>query len=290
MAITTAASRLGTSAFSNTAPVELRPNYSREDVEAVIRAVYRHVLGNDYLMKSERLVSAESLLRDGNISVREFVRSVAKSELYKNKFFYNNFQTRTIELNYKHLLGRAPYDESEVVFHLDLYQNQGYDAEINSYVDSVEYQSAFGDNVVPYYRGFDFQPGQKTAGFNRMFRLYRGYANSDRAQVGGTSSRLARELGRNTISTIIAPSGSTGAWIFPASNDMAPRLTMGNAVGESDRVFRIEVTSLKASAQQKGYPNIRRSSTVFLVPYERLTAKMQQIGKAGGKIVSINPA
>jgi len=290
MAITTAASRLGTSAFSNTAPVELRPNYSREDVEAVIRAVYRHVLGNDYLMKSERLVSAESLLRDGNISVREFVRSVAKSELYKNKFFYNNFQTRTIELNYKHLLGRAPYDESEVVFHLDLYQNQGYDAEINSYVDSVEYQSAFGDNVVPYYRGFDFQPGQKTAGFNRMFRLYRGYANSDRAQVGGTSSRLARELGRNTISTIVAPSGSTGAWIFPASNDMAPRLTMGNAVGESDRVFRIEVTSLKASAQQKGYPNIRRSSTVFLVPYERLTAKMQQIGKAGGKIVSINPA
>ena len=290
MAITTAASRLGTSAFSNTAPVELRPNYSREDVEAVIRAVYRHVLGNDYLMKSERLVSAESLLRDGNISVREFVRSVAKSELYKNKFFYNNFQTRTIELNYKHLLGRAPYDESEVVFHLDLYQNQGYDAEINSYVDSVEYQSAFGDNVVPYYRGFDFQPGQKTAGFNRMFRLYRGYANSDRAQVGGTSSRLARELSRNTISTIVAPSGSTGAWIFPASNDMAPRLTMGNAVGESDRVFRIEVTSLKASAQQKGYPNIRRSSTVFLVPYERLTAKMQQIGKAGGKIVSINPA
>ena len=49
------------------------------------------------------------------LSVREFVRTVAKSELYKNKFFYNSFQTRLIELNYKHLLGRAPYDESEVV-------------------------------------------------------------------------------------------------------------------------------------------------------------------------------
>ncbi|NJL90093.1 MAG: photosystem I reaction center subunit XII [Coleofasciculaceae cyanobacterium SM2_1_6] len=290
MAITTAASRLGTSAFSNAAPVELRPNYSREDVETVIRAVYRHVLGNDYLMKSERLVSAESLLRDGNISVREFVRCVAKSELYKNKFFYNNFQTRTIELNYKHLLGRAPYDESEVVFHLDLYQNQGYDAEIDSYIDSVEYQSAFGDSVVPYYRGFDFQPGQKTAGFNRMFQLYRGYANSDNAQVRGSGSRLARELGRNSVSTIVPPSGSTGNWVFQASNDVAPRLTMGNAVGESDRIFRIEVTALRASSQQPGYPNIRRSSTVFLVPYERLIAKMQQISKAGGKIVSINPA
>jgi phycocyanin-associated rod linker protein len=290
MAITTAASRLGTSAFSNTAPVELRPSYSREDVETVIRAVYRHVLGNDHLMKSERLVSAESLLRDGNISVREFVRSVAKSELYKNKFFYNSFQTRSIELNYKHLLGRAPYDEAEVVFHLDLYQNQGYDAEIDSYVDSVEYQSAFGDNVVPYYRGFDFQPGQKTAGFNRMFRLYRGYANSDSSQVEGTNSRLARELGKNSTSSIVAPSGSGDTWGFRASSDVAPRLTMGNAVGEGDRVFRIEVTAFRASSQQKGYPNIRRSSTVFLVPYERLTSKMQQISKAGGKIVSINPA
>jgi phycocyanin-associated rod linker protein len=215
---------------------------------------------------------------------------VAKSELYKNKFFYNNFQTRAIELNYKHLLGRAPYDESEVVFHLDLYHNEGYDAEIDSYIDSVEYQSSFGDSVVPYYRGFEIQPGQKTAGFNRMFRLYRGYANSDSAQVGGTGARLARELGRNSVSTIVPPSGSTGAWVFRAPGDVAPRLTMGNAVGESDRIFRVEVTALRASSQQPGYPNIRRSSTVFLVPYERLTAKMQQISKAGGKIVSINPA
>ena len=55
MAITTAASRLGTSALSDAPKVELRPNYSKDDVEAVIRAVYRQVLGNDYLMKSERL-------------------------------------------------------------------------------------------------------------------------------------------------------------------------------------------------------------------------------------------
>ncbi len=68
---------------------------------------------------------------------------------------------------------------------------QGYDAEIDSYIDSQEYQSNFGDNVVPYYRGFETQPGQKIAGFNRIFRLYRGYANSDTSQVEGNKSRLA---------------------------------------------------------------------------------------------------
>lgn len=237
-------------------------------------------------MKSERLISAESLLRDGNISVREFVRSVAKSELYKTKFFYNNFQTRFIELNYKHLLGRAPYDESEVVFHLDLYHEKGYDAEIDSYIDSVEYQTNFGDNIVPYYRGFATQPGQKTVGFNRMFQLYRGYANSDRAQIGGSVSRLARELASNKASTIVGPSGSNENWSFRASKDVAPQKSLGNAVGKGDRVYRIEVTSLRGP----GYPKLRRSSTAFIVPYERLSEKMQQIQRQGGKIVSVTPA
>jgi phycocyanin-associated rod linker protein len=284
MAITTAASRLGAEPFSGASPVELRSNASREEIELVIRAVYRQVLGNDYIMASERLVSAESLLRDGNLTVREFVRSVAKSELYKAKFFYNSFQTRLIELNYKHLLGRAPYDESEVAYHLDLYINQGYDAEIDSYIDSVEYQNSFGENIVPYYRGFETQPGQKTVGFNRWFRLYRGYANSDRSQIEGNKTRLARELATNQASSIVGPSGLNDEWAFRASADLAPKQNLGNAVGgDSDRVYRIEVTGIR----NPGYPSVRRSSTAFIVPYERLSDKIQQIHRQGGRIVSI---
>ena len=165
MPITAAASRLGTAAFSETSPVELRANWTPEDAEQVIRAVYRQLLGNDYLMKSERLTSAESLLKNGYITVREFVRAVAKSELYKEKFFYGNFQTRVIELQFKHLLGRAPYDEAEVIEHLDRYENEGYDADVDSFIDSEEYQSNFGDNVVPYYRSFVI-PGR--AAFGRV--------------------------------------------------------------------------------------------------------------------------
>lgn len=283
MAITTAASRLGTEPFSEVRRVELRPNASREDVEMVIKAVYRQVLGNDYILASDRLISAESLLRDGNLTVREFVRTVAKSELYKSKFFYTSFQTRLIELNYKHLLGRAPVNESEVTYHLDLYINKGYDAEIDSYIDSVEYQNNFGDNVVPYYRGFDFQPGQTSASFTRMFRLYRGYANSDTAQVEGKRSRLAGDLASNKTSSIVGPSGSNDNWGFRGSADNAPKQNLGNAVGESDRVYRIEVTGIR----NPGYPRVRRSSTAFIVPYERLSDKIQQIHKQGGKIVSI---
>ncbi len=79
MAITAAASRLGVSAFKDSQPIELRNNSSQDDIQAVIRAVYRQVLGNDYVMASERLTATESLLCNGSITVRDFLRAVAKS-------------------------------------------------------------------------------------------------------------------------------------------------------------------------------------------------------------------
>ncbi|MEP0915715.1 phycobilisome linker polypeptide [Leptolyngbya sp. DQ-M1] len=287
MAITAAAGRLGTAPFQETPKVELRHPWTEGDVEAVVRATYRQVLGNDYLMKSERLTGAESLLRNGKITVREFVRAVAKSELYKEKFLYNNFQTRTIELNHKHLLGRAPFDEAAVIEHLDIYQNQGFDAEIDSYIDSEEYEANFGDNVVPYYRGFQYETGARSIGFTNLFKLYRGYANSDRSQTGGNNTRLARNLARNEASTIAQPSQSSGGWAhFSASSDIAPKKALGGSYGESGRIYRLEVAGILGA----GYPKVRRSSTAYLLPYEQLLPKMQQIHRTGGRIVSVTPA
>ncbi|MEO1622528.1 MAG: phycobilisome rod-core linker polypeptide, partial [Cyanobacteria bacterium J06632_3] len=82
MGITTASARLGTLPFTEQQPVELRPNFSQSTAQVVISAVYRQVLGNDYLMQAERLTALESLLSSGSLSVRDFVRAVAKSELY----------------------------------------------------------------------------------------------------------------------------------------------------------------------------------------------------------------
>lgn len=300
MAITAAASRLGVSAFADAPRVELRPNWTKDDAVQVIRAVYRQVLGNDYVMKSERLVSLESLLCDGSITVRDFVRGVAKSQLYKSKFFYNNFQTRFIELCYKHLLGRAPYDESEVIYHLDLYQDKGYDVEIDSYIDSAEYQDNFGDYIVPYYRGFDTQTGQKMAGFPRMFQLYRGYATSDRSQIAGNESRLAAELARNSVSAVVGPAGSNNTgWAYLASKGgNTPSRSMGGTAplsGSNSRMYRIEVTKLLGrgypnNLRRLGTPTARRSSTSFCVSYDQLNDTLKQIYLQGGKVASITPA
>ena len=289
MAITTAAARLGTTAFDMASPMEQRQNWTIEEAKAIIQAVYRQVLGNDYLMQSERLVGLESLFCNGQLSVRDLVRAVAKSELYKTKFLYPNFQTRVIELNIKHLLGRAPYDESEVIDHLDRYQNEGFEADIDSYIDSAEYDESFGDSIVPYYRGFNTQTSQKTVGFTRMFRLYRGYATSDRSQVGGSSTRLASELARNASSAVVVPSGSNSdGWAYRAPQRAAtPNRVFGrSSTGSSDRLYRIEVSGTNLP----GYPKVRRSNKEFVVPYEQLSSTLQRINKLGGKVASITLA
>ncbi len=286
MAITKAASFLGVSAFKDCTPIELRLNWTQDDAQAVIRAVYRQVLGNDYVMASERLTATESLLCNGSITVRDFVRAVPKSELYKTKFLYNSFQTRVIELNLKHLLGRAPYDESEVIYHLDLYQNKGFEADIDDYIDSAEYEANFGDNIVPYYRGFNTQTQQKTVGFTRMFQLYRGYANSDRSQVAGKVSRLAKELAQNSASAVIAPSGSSNGWAYRDSSlGVTPERAFRNSNKEG-RIYRVEIAGMSLA----GYPKVRRASRALLVPYEQLTPTLQRINKMGGKVASVTLA
>jgi phycocyanin-associated rod linker protein len=274
-----AADRLGISTFGASERVELRPNWTEGDVQSVIWAAYRQVLGNDHLMTSERLTSAESLLRQGQTSVRDFVRAIAQSELYKEKFFYSNPQVRFIELNFKHLLGRAPYDESEISYHVNLYNQQGYEAEVNSYVDSAEYQEGFGTSVVPYYRGFEFERGQRTVGFTRMFRLFRGYANSDRAQFGKSRPRLTQELAGNMTMPIVPPS-TVGAFAGAGASSLA-----GAAAG-SRGLFRVSVVQSNAG----GNAPLRRSNREFLVPFDQLSTRLQQIARQGGRVTGVSPA
>ncbi|NEP35908.1 phycobilisome rod-core linker polypeptide, partial [Moorena sp. SIO3B2] len=207
--VLTRAAQLGVAPFQETDPVELWPSHSEEELKIVIRAVYRQVLGNTYVMDSERLTVAESQLRNGEISVREFVRQVAKSELYYSRFFNSCPRNRAIELNFKHLLGRAPESYEEVIEHTRMLDQGGYETEIDSYIDSEEYQLAFGENQVPYYRGYKTQIGKSTVGFTHILKLLRGASGSDQATVWrGNWSRLNQSLMTNSPSNMEPLSGA----------------------------------------------------------------------------------
>jgi phycoerythrin-associated linker protein len=188
-------SKISTGVSSDTDyPVELFSNASSAEIELVIRAVYRQVLGNAHIMESERLTVAESQLKLGEITVREFVRWVAKSELYKSRFIDNCPRYRSHELNFKHLLGRAPDGYGETLYHSQILDTQGYEADIDSYLDSDEYQAAFGENIVPYYRGYQTQTGKKLLGYTNMFKMLESLSTSDKAGRSGNAPRLVAPL------------------------------------------------------------------------------------------------
>lgn len=236
---------------------ELWPTSSPEEVQVIIRAVYKQVLGNPHVMESERLVTAESQLNDGSISVREFVRAVAKSDFYRTRYFESCAPYRFVELNFQHILGRAPESQAEVSEHIRRCNEEGYDADIDSYVDSEEYQQAFGENIVPHARDKS-EVGRKQVVYNRNFAVNRGPAQVSSAVK---SSQLVYDVATNSankITTAKATAGST-----------------------TEKRFKIRTTAAKFDSPR------RVSFNEYTVSARKMTPQIQRIQRSGAKIVSI---
>jgi len=274
------AAYLGIERFANDRNKENWSNATENDKLTLIRAVYRQVLGNQYVMASERLEGPESLFRRGYLSVREFVRQVAKSGLYKAKFFENCNAYRFIELNFKHLLGRAPQNKAEMLQHFTILQEQGYDAEIDSYLDTAEYQERFGEEVVPYLHGWDYNTGQQGLQFSYMLQLARGVGASVRGDALKTHSRLNPSVHAELPMSVVSPNAQ-GAVFRKVATDGVTRQGVGSS--EEGRTFRVEIT---------GFNNFRlhkRSNRVRFIPFDKLLQYQQQIQREGGRIASITP-
>jgi phycoerythrin-associated linker protein len=239
------------------APVELWPNRSSADVQTVIRSAYKHVLGNPHVMDSERLVVAESQLADGNLSVREFVRAVGQSDFYRSRYFANCAPYRFVELNFMHFLGRAPISQEEVSEHIVRCVAEGYAAEIDSYIDSAEYQSTFGEDVVPYYRRVS-ETGLKQLSYNRLFAVDRGPAQ---------------------VSSAVKSSQLVGAVASNATNKIKP--STPTVLGTGEKRFKICVSGAKFDGPR------RVSTTEYIVSASKMTPQIQRINRSSGKIVSI---
>jgi phycoerythrin-associated linker protein len=240
--------------------LELWPTSTAEDAQVIIRAVYKQVLGNPHVMESERLVAAESQLCNGTLSVREFVRAVAKSGFYQSRYFASCAPYRFVELNFLHLLGRAPQDQREVSLHIVCCVAEGYDAEIDSYIDSDEYLNSFGESTVPYYRGRSSEANFKQVGYNRMSVIDRGPAQIDSAIK---ASQLVGMIAGNMPNKI-----------KPATNTV-----IGSGTEKRLKIL--------VSAGTPGKLQRRLTTREYIVSASKMTPQIQYINRTGGKILSI---
>ncbi len=132
----------------------MKPGLSTSEKNEVIRAAYRQVFERDITKAYGLSVSdLESKVRNGEISMKEFMRRLGKSDLYRKNFYEPFINSRALELAFRHFLGRGPSSRTEVQRYFSIVSSGGLPALIDALIDSPEYADYFGEETVPYLRG-----------------------------------------------------------------------------------------------------------------------------------------
>lgn len=125
--------------------------FSESSTQAVIKAAYLQVFGRD-VYEGQRLKVAEIKLENGEISVREFIRQLAKSDLFRSLYWTRLYVTKAVEYIHRRLLGRPTYGRQEINSYFDICAKKGFYALIDALIDTSEYSEVFGEDTVPYER------------------------------------------------------------------------------------------------------------------------------------------
>lgn len=235
-----------------------KANVDLDHSRDVIKRIYRQVFGNRHLMELDINTSLEALFINGDLTVQGFVTALAQSETYKKLFLETNSPYKFVELNFKHLLGRAPHDQSEIMEHVKLLSDEGYETEIASYTYSAEYLTSFGIDQVPYSRGSNTMQGGSTINYARTNAFEVGYAGYDGAKKGSTLLK--------SITTGSVP-------------DISQRKGVGNGGA---------LTISWSSRKQIGAN--RRVAQKSVVSQTSMSSTIKSILSQGGKILSITKA
>ena len=222
----------------------------------IIDQAYKQIFGNKHMMELDKNPSIEALFMNGDLSVQGLVTAMAQSDTYKKLFLEPNNPYRFVELNFKHLLGRPPHNQEELMNHVRLLQEEGYEAEICSYTYSDEYYAAFGVDQVPYNRANESMTGGRTLNYTRANALDAGYAGYDNASK---DSKLLKSLCMDSSPSNIERKG------VGFSNKITISWTSNRQVGANRRVEQRSVVSQTS-----------------------MSATIKTILSQGGKIISIS--
>ncbi|ARV57924.1 phycobilisome rod-core linker polypeptide CpcG2 [Nostocales cyanobacterium HT-58-2] len=192
---------------------------SYTDIQNIIWAGYRQVFSEHEILKFNRQVTLESQLKNGSITVRDFIRGLAKSEAFYRLVVSVNNNYRLVDITLRRLLGRSSYNKEEEIAWSIVIGTKGFGGFVDALVDSDEYTEAFGDNTVPYQRkrlegrpfnlvtpryGEDFQETAGTVKTDWRFTLDKFYSRKfQERQLAEGDPRKYRDL-----ATSINPQGN----------------------------------------------------------------------------------
>jgi phycobilisome rod-core linker protein len=123
---------------------------SSSDMDNLIEAAYRQIFFHAFATDRERFL--ESQLRNGQITVRDFVRGLLLSNTYRKSFYNLNSNYRFVEQTVQRALGRDVYNNKEKLAWSITVATKGIVGFVDELLNSPEYIDAFGYDVLPYQR------------------------------------------------------------------------------------------------------------------------------------------
>lgn len=123
---------------------------SSGDMDNLIEAAYRQIFFHAFAW--DREPALESQLRNGQITVRDFIRGLLLSKTFKNSFYEKNSNYRFVEQCVQRTLGRDVYSEREKIAWSIVVATKGITGFVDQLLNSDEYLNTFGYNTVPYQR------------------------------------------------------------------------------------------------------------------------------------------
>jgi phycobilisome core-membrane linker protein len=150
----------------------MKPGLSSSEKQSVVKAAYRQIFERDITRAYGLSLSyLESQVKNGDISMKEFVRRLGKSPLYGKQFYEPFVNSRVVELAHRHFLGRGLSSREEFNKYFSIVSNGGLSALVDALVDSQEYSDYFGEETVPYLRGLG-QEAQECRNWGVQFDLF----------------------------------------------------------------------------------------------------------------------
>ncbi|OUX73271.1 phycobilisome rod-core linker polypeptide CpcG1 (Lrc) [Synechococcus sp. MEDNS5] len=121
-----------------------------ENLTTVIESAYRQIFFHAF--KSDRETFLESQLRNGQITVRDFIRGLCLSDTFKRSFYNLNSNYKVVRHLVEKVLGRKTHGKSEEIAWSIVIATKGVEGMVDALLDSEEYLNAFGYDTVPYQR------------------------------------------------------------------------------------------------------------------------------------------
>ncbi|NEN90556.1 MAG: phycobilisome rod-core linker polypeptide CpcG [Okeania sp. SIO3H1] len=122
------------------------------EMDEIIWAAYRQIFNEQQIIAAHRQVALESQLRNGQITIKDFIQGLLLSESFRRLIYDSNSNYRCVELCIQRVLGRPVYNNKEKLAWSIVLATKGLQGFVNDLLNSEEYDKYFGYNFVPYQR------------------------------------------------------------------------------------------------------------------------------------------